>query len=260
MLGRRTRGIIDMVILKTPEEIEKLRISNRIVAEILQELQAKVAIGFTTRELETHCRQLCQRRHVKPAFMGYRGYPAALCASINGVVVHGIPSERKLAAGDILSLDFGVNYCGYYGDAAITVPVGEVSPEAQRLMRITEGSLYAGIEQAQAGNRLGDVSAAIQEHVERAGFSVVRDFVGHGIGRTLHEDPQIPNYGVRGRGIVLKEGMVLAIEPMVNEGGYAVRILQDGWTVVTQDGKLSAHFEHTVAITARGPEILSRIQ
>jgi methionyl aminopeptidase len=248
-----------MVILKTPEEIDKLRIGNLIVAEILKELQEKVAVGVTTRELEMHCLQLCRKRRVKPAFKGYRGYPFALCTSVNGEVVHGMPSDRALRSGDILSLDFGINYRGYFGDAAVTVPVGTVSAEAQRLLRVTEEGLYAAIDQAREGNRLGDVSAAVQQHVEQAGFSVVRDFVGHGIGRALHEDPQIPNYGVRGRGIVLRAGMVLAIEPMVNEGGYPVRILPDGWTVVTEDGKLSAHFEHSVAITKNGPDILSRI-
>jgi methionyl aminopeptidase len=249
-----------MVILKLPDEIEKLRTSNLIVAEILGELRERVRPGVTTSELDCHCEELSRKKRVKPAFKGYRGYPFALCTSVNGEVVHGMPSDRPLVSGDILSLDFGVNYKGYYGDAAITVPVGDVSTEAMMLLKVTEASLYDAIEQAEAGNRLGDVSAAVQERVESAGFSVVRDFVGHGIGRSLHEDPQIPNYGVRGRGIELKPGMVLAIEPMVNEGSYEVRVLPDGWTVVTRDGKLSAHFEHSVAITENGPDILSRIQ
>jgi methionyl aminopeptidase len=248
-----------MVILKMPDEIEKLRTSNLIVAEILQELREKVRPGVTTRELDNLCEQLSRKRRVKPAFKGYRGYPFALCTSVNGEVVHGMPSERPLVAGDIVSLDYGVNYQGYFGDAAITVPVGSVSAEAQRLMKVTEEGLYDAIRKAAAGNRLGDVSAAVQERVESAGFSVVRDFVGHGIGRSLHEDPQIPNYGVRGRGIELKAGMVLAIEPMVNEGSYQVKVLPDGWTVITEDGKLSAHFEHSVAITENGPDILSQI-
>jgi len=248
-----------MVILKMPDEIERLRTSNLIVAEILQELREKVRPGVTTRELDSLCEQLSRRRRVKPAFKGYRGYPFALCTSVNGEVVHGMPSERPLVAGDIVSLDYGVNYQGYFGDAAITVPVGSVSAEAQRLMKVTEEGLYNAIRQAVAGNRLGDVSAAVQERVESAGFSVVRDFVGHGIGRSLHEDPQIPNYGVRGRGIELKPGMVLAIEPMVNEGSHQVKVLSDGWTVITEDGKLSAHFEHSVAITENGPDILSQI-
>ncbi|MBU2027963.1 MAG: type I methionyl aminopeptidase, partial [Proteobacteria bacterium] len=183
-----------------------------------------------------------------------------LCTSVNGEVVHGMPSERPLISGDILSLDFGVDYKGYFGDAAITVPVGPVSAKAQRLIRATEESLYDAIHQARAGNRLGDVSAAVQQRVEADGFSVIRDFVGHGIGRSLHEEPQIPNYGVRGRGIELRPGMILAIEPMVNEGSYRIKVLPDGWTVVTEDGKLSAHFEHSVAITENGPDILSLIQ
>jgi len=249
-----------MVILKLPDEIEKLRTSNRIVAEILQALREKVKPGVTTRELNRLSEDLSQKRRVKPAFKGYRGYPFALCTSINGEVVHGMPSDQPLVAGDILSLDFGVIYKGYCGDAAITVPVGTVAAEAERLMQVTEASLYAGIDQARAGNRLGDISAAVQECVETAGFSVVRDYVGHGIGRNMHEDPQIPNYGVRGRGLQLKDGMVLAIEPMVNEGSYHVRVQPDGWTVVTEDGKRSAHFEHSVAITENGPDILSRIQ
>ncbi len=248
-----------MVILKLPDEIEKLRTGNLIVAEILREVREKVRPGVTTRELNSLCEQLSRKRRVKPAFKGYRGYPFALCTSVNSEVVHGMPSERPLVCGDIVSLDFGVNYQGYYGDAAITVPVGTVTPEAQRLMKATEESLYDAIRQAVPGNRLGDLSAAVQQRVESAGFSVVRDFVGHGIGRSLHEDPQIPNYGVRGRGIELKPGMVLAIEPMVNEGSHQVKILSDGWTVLTEDGKLSAHFEHSVAITENGPDILSQV-
>ncbi len=249
-----------MVILKLPEEIEKLRTANAIVAEILAELREKVRPGVTTLELDRLSEALSRKNRVSPAFKGYRGYPYALCTSVNREVVHGMPSERPLLAGDIVSLDFGVLYKGYYGDAAITVPVGSVSSEAQRLMKATEEGLYDAIAQARVGNRLGDVSAAVQERVEAAGFSVVRDFVGHGIGRNMHEDPQIPNYGMRGRGVQLRQGMVLAIEPMVNEGDYKVQILADGWTVVTEDGKLSAHFEHSVVITENGPEILSRVQ
>lgn len=248
-----------MVILKLPEEIEKLRRSNLIVAEILAELRERVKPGVTTRELDELCETRCRQKNVKPAFKGYRGYPFALCASVNGEVVHGMPSDRPLLPGDIVSLDFGVNDRGYYGDSAITVPVGAVSAEAARLIAVTEESLYDGIEQARAGNRLGDVSAAVQKRVESAGFSVVRDYVGHGIGRNLHEDPQIPNYGMQGRGIQLRPGMVLAIEPMVNEGTWHVKLLPNDWTVVTEDGKLSAHFEHSVAITEDGPDILSRI-
>jgi len=199
------------------------------------------------------------RRGARPAFKGYRGYPYSLCTSVNSEVVHGMPSERELKEGDIVSLDFGVLHDGYYGDAAVTVPVGEISPAARRLLRVTEEALYRGISAARAGNRIGDISAAIQGHVEAAGFSVVRDLVGHGIGKSLHEDPQVPNYGSSGRGIELKPGMVFAIEPMVNEGTYRVDVLRDGWTVVTADGKLSAHFEHSVAVTENGPVILSRI-
>jgi len=247
-----------MVILRKPEEIAKIKASNIIVAEILAMLRERVQEGVTTLELDRYSEESARKRGAKPAFKGYRDYPYSLCISVNNEVVHGMPSKRALAAGDIVSLDFGVFYKGYYGDAALTVAVGNVSTEAARLMRVTEESLYQGIEEARVGNRLGDISAAVQEHVEKAGFSVVRDFVGHGIGRNLHEEPQIPNYGKRGRGVELKAGMVLAIEPMVNAGTYKVSVLQDGWTVVTEDGKLSAHFEHSVAITENGPEVLSR--
>jgi methionyl aminopeptidase len=248
-----------MVILKSPEEIEKLRNSNRIVAEVLRDIVDRVKPGITTSELDRLSGELAKKKGAKPAFKGYRGYPYALCTSINAEVVHGMPSERRLKDGDIISIDFGVDYKGYYGDAAVTVPVGAVSDNALRLMKVTEESLYKAIEAARVGNRLGDISVAVQSHVEAAGYAVVRDFVGHGIGRMLHEEPQVPNYGVRGRGIELKAGMVLAIEPMVNEGTYKVRILPNGWTVVTQDGKLSAHFEHSVAITENGPLILSQL-
>jgi methionyl aminopeptidase len=248
-----------MVILKSREEIEKLRQSNQIVAEVLRDIVDKVKPGITTSELNRLSEELALKRGAKPAFKGYRGYPFALCTSINAEVVHGMPSDRRLKEGDILSIDFGVDYKGYYGDAAVTVPVGTVSDDAVRLMRITKESLYKAINEAKVGNRLGDISGAVQTHVEAAGYAVVRDFVGHGIGRMLHEEPQVPNYGVRGRGIELKAGMVLAIEPMVNEGTYKVRVLSNGWTVVTQDGRLSAHFEHSVAITDNGPAILSQL-
>jgi methionyl aminopeptidase len=248
-----------MVILKLPEEIEKARASNRIVAEVLDKLREKVKPGATTRELDKFAEEIAEKRGAKPAFKGYRGYPYSLCASINEEVVHGMPSTRALSEGDIIGLDFGVLYKGFYGDATITLPVGKVSQSAMKLMDVTEQSLYAGIAQMKEGNRLGDVSAAVQSTVEAAGFSVVRDFVGHGIGRNLHEEPQIPNFGKKGRGVELKSGMILAIEPMVNQGDYRVQILPDGWTVVTEDGKLSAHFEHSVAITDNGPEILSKL-
>jgi methionyl aminopeptidase len=248
-----------MVILKRPDEIEKLRSCNLIVAEILSELKENCKPGITTRELDRIAEALSRRKNVKPAFKGYMGYPFSLCTSVNEEVVHGIPSDRKLADGDIISLDFGVLYDGYYGDAAITAPVGNISKSASRLMQVTEKSLYDGIKEAKAGNRLGDISYAVQNRVEAAGYSVVRDFVGHGIGRDLHEDPQVPNFGVRGRGMLLKVGMVLAIEPMVNEGTYKVKVMPDAWTVVTEDVKLSAHFEHSIAITENGPDILSMV-
>ncbi len=248
-----------MVILKKPDEIEKARASNRIVAEVLSVLREKVKPGVTTRELDRIAEGVTEKRGAKPAFKGYRGYPFSLCASINEEVVHGMPSNRVLEEGDIIGLDYGVCYQGLYGDSAITLPIGKVSEQATRLMQVTERSLYAAINQTFAGNRLGDISAAVQETVEAAGYSVVRDFVGHGIGKSMHEDPQIPNYGKKGRGIELVTGMILAIEPMVNAGKYKVKILSDGWTVITADGSLSAHFEHSVAITDNGPEILSKI-
>ena len=248
-----------MVILKRPEEIEKIRTGNLIVAEILEELEKTVKPGITTRDLNELAEELARKKHVMPAFKGYMGYPFSLCTSVNEEVVHGLPSKRVLVEGDIISLDFGVYYQGFYGDAAITVPVGAVSEKAARLLQVTEQGLYEGIREAKAGNRLGDISHAVQSVVESAGFSVVRDFVGHGIGRKLHEDPQIPNFGVQGRGMELKAGMVLAIEPMVNEGTYKVKIMSDAWTVVTEDAKLSAHFEHSVAITENGPDILSKL-
>lgn len=248
-----------MVILKQPDEIDKARASSRIVAEVLSVLRERIKPGVTTRELDKIAEEVAQKRGAKPAFKGYRGYPYSLCASVNEEVVHGMPSGRVLKEGDIVGLDFGVYYEGFYGDAAVTLPVGRVSEEATRLMRVTEQSLYAAIDQASSGNRLGDISAAVQETAESAGYSVVRDFVGHGIGRNMHEDPQIPNFGKKGRGIELQAGMVLAIEPMVNAGRYRVKILPDGWTVITADGSLSAHFEHSVAITDNGPEILSKL-
>lgn len=248
-----------MVILKQPDEIDKARASNRIVAEVLSVLREKVKPGVTTWELDKIAESVTEKRGAKPAFKGYRGYPYSLCASVNEEVVHGMPSNRVLVEGDIIGLDFGVCYQGLYGDSAITLPVGRVSEQATRLMQVTEQSLYSAIHQACDGNRLGDISAAVQETVETAGYSIVRDFVGHGIGKSMHEDPQIPNFGKKGRGIELKKGMILAIEPMVNAGKYKVKILSDGWTVITADGSLSAHFEHSVAITDNGPDILSKL-
>lgn len=247
-----------MLILRKPEEIEKIRVSNVMVAQTLEALKEKIVAGITTLELDRYAEELARKEGARPAFKGYRGYPFSLCVSVNEEVVHGLPSQRVLKNGDLVSLDFGIYYKGYYGDAARTFAVGEIGTEACRLMRVTEESLYLGIEEARVGNRLGDISAAVQDHVEKAGFSVVRDFVGHGIGRNLHEDPQIPNYGRKGRGVALKAGMVLAIEPMVNAGTYRVAVLEDGWTVVTEDGQLSAHFEHSIAITENGPRILSQ--
>jgi len=236
-----------------------MRVPCQIVAEVLNLLKEKIAPGITTMELEDIALAETKKRKAVPAFKGYSGFPFALCCSPNDRVIHGMPSAKPLKEGDILSIDFGVLYDDFYGDAALTVPVGAISKEALDLMLITEGSLFKGIEQAVAGNRLFDISHAVQTHVEQAGYSVVRDFVGHGIGKKLHEEPQIPNYGKAGRGVQLKPGMVLAIEPMVNKGNFSVRVLDDGWTAVTTDGSLSAHFEHTVAITKHGPEILTRI-
>jgi methionyl aminopeptidase len=246
-----------MVILKSPSEIEKIRQSNVIVAEILEILRKKIEPGTDTLILDKISEKLALARTARPAFKGYRGYPHSLCTSVNQQGGHGLPSRRPLKEGDILSMDFGIFYNGYYGDAAITVPVGKVSEVAQGLMETTKQALFLGIEQAVPGKRLSDISRAIQSHVEAAGFSVVRKFVGHGIGKALHEEPQVPNYGKPGMGIRLKPGMVLAIEPMVNAGSYEVKTLEDGWTTVTKDGSLSAHFEHTIAITEDGPVILS---
>jgi len=248
-----------MVILKLPEEIERARASNQIVAEVLSKLRDKVKPGVTTRELDKLAEEIAEKRGARPAFKGYRGYPYSLCTSVNEEVVHGMPSTRILKEGDIVGLDFGVLYKGFFGDSAITLPVGKIDAAALQLLKVTEQSLYEGIAQAKEGNRLGDISGSVQHTVEAPGFSVVRDFVGHGIGRNLHEEPQIPNYGKKGRGLTLKSGMILAIEPMVNQGDYRVKILQDGWTVVTEDGRLSAHFEHSVAITDNGPDILSEV-
>jgi len=235
-----------------------MRQANRIVGEILEELRLHCRPGVTTRELDRLCEERTRQRGAKPAFKGYRGFPGALCTSVNEEVVHGIPAERKLKEGDIVGLDFGVIFDGYYGDAAITVPIGTVAPEVGNLLRVTEECLYLGIDQMRPGNYVTDISRAIQTHAEAHDFSVVREFGGHGIGRKLHEEPMVLNYVADGKGIKLRPGLVLAIEPMVNMGVDAVKILRDGWTVVTLDGRPSAHFEHTVAITEDGPEILSK--
>ena len=236
-----------------------MEVANRIVAEILEGVKEKVQPGIETRELDELAEELCRSRQVQPAFKGYRGYPRSICVSVNEEVVHGIPGPRRLKAGDLVSLDFGVKYDGYYGDAAITVGVGEVGDKARALMEATEKSLYAGIAQVKAGNRLSDISHAVQTVVEGAGFGVIREFVGHGIGRSLHEDPQIPNFGPPNRGPTLQVGMTFAIEPMTSMGSWQVRILQDGWTAVTRDGSCAAHFEHSVALTENGVLILSRL-
>ena len=247
-----------MIILKSQEEIEKIAESCRIVADTIEAIRFMVTPGLTTRDVEsfadTHIRELGG----VPAFKGYRGYPASICTSVNDEVIHGIPSKRFLQEGDILSIDLGVYKDGFYGDGAVTIPVGKIVPALQRLLRVTEESLYIGIMNAIVGNRVSDISYAIQRHVESNGFSVVKAFVGHGLGRELHEDPQIPNFGSPGRGPRLREGMTLAIEPMVNLGSHEVVVLNDGWTVVTSDGKPSAHFEHTVLVTPDEPRILTK--
>lgn len=248
-----------MIVLKSPREIERMRVSCRIVAEVLELLKGYVKPGVTTCELEEIALRFTLKHRAKAAFKGYCNYPSALCCSTNEQVVHGMPTREPLKSGDVLSLDFGVLYDDFYGDAAITLPVGQVSHNVTSLIDTTEESLYRGIEKAFPGNRLFDISHAIQNHAENRGFSVVRDFVGHGIGRSLHEEPQIPNYGCPAKGVKLRSGMVLAIEPMINEKSHEVKILDDGWTVVTLDGGLSAHFEHTVAITDNGPDILTRL-
>jgi methionyl aminopeptidase len=251
-----------LIELKSVSEIERMRKPARVVAEVLAALRDMVRPGTTTADLDRMAERMINRAGARSAFKNYRVgsviFPAVLCVSINEEVVHGIPKDRALEEGDIVSLDFGVEIDGYYGDAAITVPVGKIDDDSQRLIETTERSLYAGIEHLRPGERLGDVGAAVQRVAESEGFSVVRDFVGHGIGRALHEEPQVPNYGTPGRGRALKPGMVIAIEPMVNVGAPGVRVLDDGWTAVTADGRRSAHFEHTVAVTNGGPEILTR--
>jgi len=249
-----------MIILKTPEEIEIMAQASRLVAETLQYLKAHVTAGVTTDELDRLAEEFIRSRGGKPAFKGYHSYPKTLCISVNNQVVHGIPSKRVLQEGDIVGGDLGAIVNGFYGDSALTLPVGTIDPKAAELLRVTEEALYAGIKQAVVGNRLSDISHAVQERAESAGFSVVTEFVGHGIGRQLHEEPQVPNYGKPGQGPRLQAGMVLAIEPMVNMGKSDIKILDDQWTAVTKDGSLSAHFEHTIAIQSSGPpRILSKL-
>ena len=248
-----------MIILKSKSEIDKMRMACHIVAEVLQELVRAARPGVSTLELDALAERSIRARGAVPAFKGYRGFPKTLCASINEQVVHGIPSKRRLKEGDIVGLDLGAKWDGYYGDAAVTIPVGSVTPVAEILLATAREALYLGIKEVSPGQHLSDISHTIQRYAEGAGYSVVRAFVGHGIGTALHEEPQVPNFGPPGRGPRLKVGMVLAIEPMVNIGDADVEILDDGWTVVTADGQLSAHFEHTVAITEAGPEILTKI-
>ncbi len=248
-----------MIILKSEREINYLRDAGKIVAETHVEVKKAVKPGVTTLDLDEIAEEYIKSRGAIPAFKGYHGFTGNICASINEEVVHGIPGLKKLKNGDNISIDIGAVINGYNGDAAITVPVGEVDAEVQKLLDVTEESLYKGIEQAIVGNRLSDISHAVQLHVEQHGFGVVRDYVGHGIGRSMHEDPQVPNFGSPGRGPRLKAGMTLAIEPMVNLGTYEVKTLDDGWTVVTLDGKRSAHFEHSIAITDGKPEILTKL-
>jgi methionyl aminopeptidase len=249
-----------MVVLKSINEIEKMRVASRRAIEILFYLKDFVRDGIKTIELEMLCEEKIKKMPaLKPAFKGYNGFPYCLCVSVNDEVVHGMPSERVLKESDIVSLDFGLFNDGYYGDVAMTYAVGNISKKVQRLIDVTESALYKGIDEAKEGNRLYDISHAVQTSVEAAGFSVVREFVGHGIGRSLHEDPQLPNFGDKGSGIRLKAGMTFAIEPMVNMGRSEIIIKENGWTAATKDGSLSAHFEHTIAITNNGPEILSKI-
>jgi methionyl aminopeptidase len=245
------------MIIYCEEEISTIRKSNQIVAKILTELGKIITPGVQTKELDEYAELRVKEMNAIPAFKDYRGYPASLCTSINEEIVHGIPSSRCLRDGDIISLDFGVLYEGYYGDAAVTYPVGEITPKAKKLIKAAEESFYKGMEQMKPGKRISDISFAIQSHVESQGFSVIRAFVGHGIGLSLHEEPQVPNFGSPGRGPKLKSGMVLAIEPMIAMGDWDVEILDDNWTAITRDRSLSAHYEHTVAITQKGPEILS---
>ena len=246
-----------MIVCRSQSEIAKLRRVNQLVARILAELRRNVAPGVTTRDLDMLAERLVREAGAEPAFKGYHGYPATVCASVNEQVVHGIPSTRVLVEGDIISVDMGAKLDGFFGDCAVTVPVGAISPEAVRLLRVTEEALFHGIESVRPGARVSDIGAAVQRHVEAHGFSVVREFVGHGIGTSLHEEPQIANYGPAGHGPRLSEGMVFAIEPMVNAGKADVKVLSDGWTAVTRDGRMSAHFEHSVVVTRGGCEILT---
>src|ERR1700722_1531559 len=250
-----------MVICKSPAELEKMHRAGLVVWGALEKVHAMIKPWISTKDLDEFAEAYSEEHHARPAFKGYRGYPGSVCTSINNEIVHGIPSSsRRLRDGDILSMDFGVELNGYFGDAALTLPVGKISPDREKLLRVTRESLERAIEQVRPGNRLGDISSAVQGWVEKNGFSVVREFVGHGIGTRMHEEPQLPNYGKAGQGARLQEGMVLAIEPMVNVGSPAVKVLGDEWTAVTADGSDSAPFEHTVAVRSKGPWILTRPQ
>jgi methionyl aminopeptidase len=247
-----------VIVCRSAEELKRMREAGRLVGEVLTELAAQVAPGVTTADLDELAEKRIRRAGATPAFKGYHGYPATICASVNEEVIHGIPSGRRiLNEGDVISIDVGASLDGYFGDSAVTLAVGHVSEDAAMLLRVTDESLYKAIEAVKPGGRISDIGHAVQKHVEAYGFSVVREFVGHGIGQKMHEEPQVPNYGEPGRGPRLTEGMVLAIEPMVNAGKPAVKVLADGWTAVTRDGSLSAHFEHTVAVTADGPWVLT---
>ena len=249
-----------MILIKSAQDLAIMRSAGEILADILAKVQREIKDGITTAQIDRLSVDLMAAAKVESAFLGYRGYPGNICVSINDQIVHGIPGDRRVLAGDIVSLDMGIKYKGFFADAAITVGVGKLEPEAKRLIEITRHSLSQGIKQMKIGNKLSDISHAVQQYVEQQGFSVVRQFVGHGIGRSLHEDPEIPNFGRPKQGPVLKEGMVFAIEPMVNAGTWECVILDDGWTAVTADGALSAHWEHTVAITADGPQILTLLR
>lgn len=247
-----------MIPLKSELDLEKLRISGRILARVMNSLGEFIDVGIATSEIDKLAEELIRRENAEPAFKGYKGFTSSICTSINEEIVHGIPGPRKLKEGDILSLDLGIKYEGYFSDAAVTIGIGKIDQKLKKLIDVTKAALGVGIKQARAQNHLFDISYAIQNYVERNGFSVVRQFVGHGIGRSLHEEPEIPNFGQAHSGPVLKSGMVLAIEPMVNMGTWESKILDNGWTAVTEDGLASAHFEHTVAITDRGTEILTK--
>lgn len=248
-----------MIPLKSEKDIQMLRISGEISARIMKKLQEAINIGITTGEIDRLAAELAQKENAIPAFKNYRGFPANICTSVNEEIVHGIPGVRRLKEGDIVSLDLGINYGGYYTDLAVTLPVGKINARLKKLIEVTKNALYKGIKEARVNSRLSDISYAVQGYAESFGFSVVRDFVGHGIGLNLHEEPEIPNFGRPNQGPALKSGMVFAIEPMVNMGGWESKILENGWTAVTRDGSASAHFEHTVAITERGPEIITKL-